>query len=210
MLVYRLISLVLGGSRICMAGIAAVDDLPTHTHPVLKDTVNSDTNIIQLDQNDPFSVYKSLMDVREAITDRKPKDDSEGLRMVKSAIKTVLETALHSFLNGFLPTMDRVRRDAENERRSYLDGVVYMIGALLGKQKCSHMIACRTGKMVQTKMPGAQLAVMMAEPMVPYSMLDWFGVVKKAVIDRSDNCEIEYDCSLQEDNYIPASPETNS
>ena len=54
-------------------------------------------------------------------------------------------------------------------------------------------------------MPGAQLAVMMAEPMIPNSMLDWFGVVKKSVIDRSDNCDIEYDCSLQEDNYIPKS-----
>ena len=47
--------------------------------------------------------------------------------------------------------MDRVRRGADDERRSYLDGVVYMIGALLGKQKCSHMIACRTGKMVQVR-----------------------------------------------------------
>ena len=33
-------------------------------------------------------------------------------------------------------------------------------------------------------MPGAQLAVMMAEPMIPNSMLDWFAVVKKSVIDR--------------------------
>ena len=48
--------------------------------------------------------------------------------------------------------MDRVRRSADDEKRSYLDGVVYMIGALLGKQKCSHMIACRTGKMVQVRL----------------------------------------------------------
>ena len=33
-------------------------------------------------------------------------------------------------------------------------------------------------------MPGAQLAVMMAESMLPESMLDWFGVVKKSVIER--------------------------
>lgn len=33
-------------------------------------------------------------------------------------------------------------------------------------------------------MPGAQLAVMMAESMVPKSMLDWFGVIKQSVIER--------------------------
>ncbi|XP_023337969.1 uncharacterized protein LOC111708740 [Eurytemora carolleeae] len=203
MLLYRLISLLLGGSGVCLAGIASVEDIQGYGYPVVKDKLK--TNDVASDQSDAFSVYKNLMDVKEVIGERKPKDDSEGLRMVKAAIKTVLETALHSFLNGFLPAMDRVRRSADDEKRSYLDGVVYMIGALLGKQKCSHMIACRTGKMVQTKMPGAQLAVMMAEPMIPNSMLDWFGVVKKSVIDRSDNCDIEYDCSLQEDNYIPNS-----
>ncbi len=33
-------------------------------------------------------------------------------------------------------------------------------------------------------MPGAQLAIMMAESMLPDAILDWYGVVKKSVMER--------------------------
>ena len=36
----------------------------------------------------------------------------------------------------------------------------------------------------QTRIPGAQLAVMMLETFVPPSMLSWFGIVKNSVMDR--------------------------
>ena len=36
----------------------------------------------------------------------------------------------------------------------------------------------------QNQIPGAQLAVMMAESMVPTSMLNWYNVFKASVIDR--------------------------
>jgi len=150
-------------------------------------------------KEDSYSMYRKLMNMRRDLTQKQAKEDSEGLKMVKSAIKVILETTIHSFINGFLPTVERVRRDAGEEERTYLDGAVYLAGALLGKHRCSQMIACRAGKFVQNRMPGAQLAVMMAESMVPNAMLDWFGVVKTAVIDRSDNCEADYRCSLSED-----------
>ena len=48
-------------------------------------------------------------------------------------------------------------------------------------------------------MPGASLAVMMIEGIVPKSLRSWFGVVKTAVIDRNDNCDEDYACSLVEE-----------
>ena len=57
----------------------------------------------------------------------------------------------------------------------------------------------RTGKYVGQKVPGASLAVMMIEGIVPKSLRSWFGVVKTAVIDRNDNCDEDYACSLVEE-----------
>jgi hypothetical protein len=51
----------------------------------------------------------------------------------------------------FVPVAERMRRDAEPEKKTYLNGVVYVVGSLLGKQSCSNMIACRTGKFIQVK-----------------------------------------------------------
>merc|ERR550519_2953722 len=110
----------------------------------------------------------------------------EGMDMIKNGIKVVLETVIHGIINGFLPTVERVRREADGAKRSYLDGVVSVVGAVMGKQECSNMIACSTGKWVKDKMPAAQLAAMM----------DWFNVVKKSVIDRSDSCNVDYQCNL--------------
>merc|ERR1719308_17420 len=142
-------------------------------------------------------MYKKLMDMREDMLERQQKQESEALKMIKTALQVVIETALHSFINGFLPTVERVRREAPTEKRGYL------VGALIGKTQCSNMIACRTGRFVQERMPGAQLAVMMAESVVPHSLLNFFGVVKKAVIDRSGSCENEYTCTLTEEADHP-------
>jgi hypothetical protein len=54
----------------------------------------------------------------------------------------------------------------------------------------------RTGKLVGRKVPGASLAVMMIEGIVPKSFMNWFRVVKTAVIDRSDNCDENFACSM--------------
>ena len=40
---------------------------------------------------------------------------------------------------------------------------------------------------------------MMIEGIVPKSLSSWFGVVKTAVIDRNDNCDEDYACSLVEE-----------
>jgi len=157
------------------------------------------SNAIKTD--DSYSLYRELMDMKSSLEDPNPQPkegESEALRTVKSALRTILDTVRHSFLKGFLPTVERVRRDAEPEKKTYLNGVVYVVGSLLGKQSCSNMIACRTGKFVQTRVPGAQLAVMMAETFIPQSMLPWFGIFKTSVMDRSDNCANDFSCQLTE------------
>jgi len=156
---------------------------------------SSDVESNEAVPQDSYSMYRKLMDIRTEMINNS-KEESEGVKVVKSALKVVLETAFHSFINGFLPTVERVRREAEEERKTYLDGAVYLVGALMGKKKCSNMIACKCGKFVQARLPGAQLAVMMAESMVPRAMQDFFGVLKNSVIDRSDTCEDEFECTL--------------
>jgi len=214
MLLVRLVWL-LGSSSLCYGGIANVD---TTVETTVEEAVRNPgrdesagkpeaaaSNEAVPDDSDTYSMYKQLMSMREEMIERQEKKvESEALIMVKTALQVVMETAIHSFLNGFLPTVDRVRREADEEKKGYLDGVVYVVGALVGKKDCSNMIACRAGKMVQNRMPGAQLAVMMAESMVPKSMLSFFGVVKKAVIDRSDSCEMEYNCELTEERVVPS------
>ena len=61
------------------------------------------------------------------------------------------------------------------------------------------MFNFRTGKFFGQKVPGASLAVMMIEGIVPQSFRNWFGVVKTAVIDRSDNFDENFMCSLVDD-----------
>jgi len=184
-------------------GEATVETVEAETVPLglTQKEINQEVEKISneaSEQIDSYSMYRNLMDLRHKITVQEVPEDSENLKMVKSAIKVVIETAFHSFINGFLPHVDRMRREADENKRSYLDGVVYVAGALVGKTKCSKMIACRTGKFIQNQIPGAQLAVMMAESMVPTSMLNWYNVFKASVIDRTDNCDAEYDCSLSE------------
>jgi len=210
MLLIRLFGVVCC-SGIGWGGIASVDESNKLTPDIsgsASDTVTTSNEAVQ--EDDTYSMYKKLMDMREDMVERQERQESEALKMVKTALQVVLETALHSFINGFLPSVERVRREAPTEKRSYLDGVVYVAGALLGKTECSNMIACATGRFVQERMPGAQLAVMMAESVVPHSMLNFFGVVKRAVIDRSGNCESEYKCSLSEDSSSTGSSDTTT
>ena len=127
--------------------------------------------------------------------------DSEGLRLVMEALKVTWNAAMKGLLDGFFPTIERVRRDTSHdwERSFLLDWVLDMCGALIGRQKCSQKVACRTGKVMQAKLPGAQMMVVMAESFIPPAALSWFGVVRQSVIDRSDTCGEDYMCDFSHD-----------
>eukprot|EP00092_Neocalanus_flemingeri_P019605 GFUD01021237.1.p1 GENE.GFUD01021237.1~~GFUD01021237.1.p1 ORF type:complete len:208 (-),score=47.44 GFUD01021237.1:226-849(-) len=166
------------------------------TSPENKTSDPSFTNKVA--PSDSYSMYKHLMEVKDSIM--KEESEPEVVKIVKTALQTLFEAAFKGLVNGFLPHVERQRREATDDTRTYLDIIMNTIGALLGRQECSEIIACRTGKFVGHKVPGASLGVMMIEGIVPKSLSSWFGVVKTAVIDRSDqDCDENYKCRLVDD-----------
>ena len=67
---------------------------------------------------------------------------------LQAALATLLETALHGFFTGFVPAVERRRREAGEEERSYLDMAVTTLGALVGRKNCTKVIACRSATTV--------------------------------------------------------------
>merc|ERR1712098_638311 len=129
--------------------------------------------------------------------------DSEppAIKMLKNAVHTILETALYGFFHGFLPAVESRRRrsSAPPEERGYLELLSMAGGALMGRRQCSHIIACRLGSFLRASLPGAQLAVMLAESVVPQVFNEFLIVVKESVVSSSLACEERYQCSLVEE-----------
>eukprot|EP00092_Neocalanus_flemingeri_P023026 GFUD01024960.1.p1 GENE.GFUD01024960.1~~GFUD01024960.1.p1 ORF type:complete len:210 (+),score=52.06 GFUD01024960.1:45-674(+) len=162
------------------------------TSPENKTSDPSFTNKVA--PSDSYSMYKHLMEVKDNIIEQE--SEPEVIKTVKTALQTLFEAALKGLVKGFLPHVERQRREATDDTRTYLDIVMNTIGALLGRQECSEIIACRTGKYVGQKVPGASMAVLMLEGIVPKALSSWFGVIKTAVIDKGEDCDEDYMCSL--------------
>ena len=41
--------------------------------------------------------------------------------------------------------------------------------------------------------------MMITENIIPLTIRPWFTVVKSAVLDRADDCDVEYQCTLVDD-----------
>jgi len=128
------------------------------------------------------------------------------LRNIRSSLAVLFETAVNEFFGSFLPALSRVRREARNDggasgnqEADYLDHIVTGMGALMDRQSCRLRVTCNAGKVIQNNIPGAQVAVMLLESLVPQEWLPWYGTVKTSVIDRSDNCAQQYTCELLPD-----------
>ena len=65
---------------------------------------------------------------------------------LKSALSLLYESIWEGVFKGFIPHVERQRREAEGDRQVYLEMAVTTIGAVMGKQNCSKMIACRLVK----------------------------------------------------------------
>jgi len=133
------------------------------------------------------------------------------LRNIRSSLAVLFETAVNEFFGSFLPALSRVRREARDEGKSggyqeadYLDTIVTGMGALMDRQSCRLRVTCNAGKVIQNNVPGAQVAVMLLESLMPHEWLPWYGTVKTSVIDRSDNCAQQYTCEL-----LPEEPKPN-
>jgi len=150
---------------------------------------------------DSYSMYKHLMEMKDSLTGKTKeiKKEPELVKTVKEALVTMFEVGVKAVLEGFFPHVHRQKRSAEGSKRTILEWLINFIGALLGKQECTKILACRTGKMVGSKVPGAGMAMLMLDGVVPKSLKSWFGVVKEAVIDKKDTCEEEYHCTLTDE-----------
>ena len=100
-------------------------------------------------------------------------DPPLDLKKITKTLNMLLETAIKQFFDDFLPALSRVRREAANEEKGhqqggfYLDSIVTGMGALMDRQKCRLRITCNAGKSIRNMVPGAQVAVMLLESLVP-------------------------------------------
>ena len=65
------------------------------------------------------------------------------IQTMKDAFSVLLEVAVKGIFEGLMPHVERQRREAVDERRTYIDLVINFLGALLGRQQCSQILACR-------------------------------------------------------------------
>ena len=71
------------------------------------------------------------------------KQEPEMVKIMKRSLQSLYDQASRGFTIGLMPHMERERRAAKDGDKSYLDLVIWVVGAILGRQECSQMVACR-------------------------------------------------------------------
>jgi len=169
--------------------------------------IASNTGNVNIDfhYNPVYTVYGHLNSMKDYLlgnsnsSSQMFQEPPEALKKAQDAFNANLDLVLRGVMEGMLPKVERIRREADSERRTFIDVFINFLGALMGRQQCSEIIACRTGKFVGYQVPGAGVIMMIMESLIPQSIRAWFNVVKTAVMDRSDNCDVEYLCTLVDD-----------
>ena len=105
---------------------------------------HTDTNLVA--PADSYSLYKQMMEMKQQLlvnSTTMEKPEPETITRLRNALSLLYDALVDGLFLGFIPHFERQRREAKDERRNYLDLLVIIIGALLGKQNCSKMVACR-------------------------------------------------------------------
>ena len=111
---------------------------------------------------DSYSVYQTMMtsvfgskqsEVTEDVpVTTQPPDRIEKItgmptpkviQTVKEAFSVLLEVTVSGIYEGLMPHVERTRREARDEKKTYIELVINFIGALMGRQQCSQILACR-------------------------------------------------------------------
>ena len=135
------------------------------------------------------------------------------------------------FFHGFLPRVERVRREVRGWLLYFLcwcrpgrlplawepscwTGCLTRVvlcwawraaavwrPAGLQEGGCRRMLVCRAGRLLQTRLPGSQMLVVLLEGFVPTTARQFYSVLKKRVMEfpgasNIDSCVLEFDCSL--------------
>ena len=107
-------------------------------------TTNTETNSVG--PADTYTLYKQMMEMKNQLllnSTSIEKPEPETITRLKNALSLLYDALVDGLFLGFIPHFQRQRREAQEREKNYLDLVVIIIGALLGKQDCSKMIACR-------------------------------------------------------------------
>ena len=116
------------------------------TKTEVMDSVKIETNSVG--PADTYSLYKQMMEMKQHLLSSsssadKPDPEPEILTRLKNALSLLYDAIVDGLLYGFLPIFEKQRREAREGEKNYLDVLVLIIGALLGKQSCTNMMACR-------------------------------------------------------------------
>ena len=65
------------------------------------------------------------------------------IQTVKEAFSVLFEVTVQGLYEGLMPHVERQRREADEEKKTYIDLFINFIGALMGRQQCSQILACR-------------------------------------------------------------------
>ena len=116
----------------------------TH-HTISKNKTSDPSFTNNVAPSDSYSMYRHLMEVKDDMMgeEKGEREPRVVVKTVKKALQILLEAVLQGLVKGFLPHFERQRREASDDKSTYLDLVVNTVGALLGKQGCSEKIACR-------------------------------------------------------------------
>ena len=187
------------------------------TKTEVMDSVKIETNLVG--PAETYSLYKQMMEMKQHLLSNsssadKPDPEPEILTRLKNALSLLYDAIVDGLLSGFLPIFEKQRREAREGEKNYLDILVLIIGALLGKQSCTNMMACRllscspsqlllnlssfrTGKYVGYNLPNAGLIIVMLENIIPTYISNYFAIVKTAVFGSRKGIKIYNNLILQ-------------
>ena len=126
------------------------------------DSVNLETNSVGPAAT--YDLYKQMMEIKQHLLSNSPSTDKpdpepEILTRLKNALSLLYDAIVDGLLYGFIPNFEKQRREAREGEKSYLDVMVLMIGALLGKQSCTNMMACRLPSLISQTTDQLNLSV---------------------------------------------------
>ena len=119
---------------------------------VLEATRISETESNLVGPPDTYSLYKEMMEMKQLLGDNSTipsTSEPETITRLKNALSLLYDALVDGWFFGFIPHFERQRREARYEDRKYLDLLVISIGAILGKQNCSNMVACRLKQTIE-------------------------------------------------------------
>ena len=106
----------------------------------------SDTETNSVGPMDTYTLYKQMMDMKNRLilnSTSIEKPEPETITRLRNALSLLYDALVEGLFFGFVPHFLRERREARERDRNYLDLLVTIIGALLGRQDCSQLLACR-------------------------------------------------------------------